>query len=191
LIITAKKHDEFWQIAVPTYLTGVGTLALAVVNVILLRQEAADREALAAAQAERDTEEARREARKVVTTSERLAVIYEPQPEVIRVLNAGSEPIFDVRVTKASSKDGWPIERFWHWHPDTGRDATNPQVVLPNEQFDFAGNWRNEHIPDLAHPPEADRATLVASITWTDSRGRRWHRDGNALPEPVTARAVD
>ena len=126
LIITANKDDEFWRVAVPTYLTGVGTLALAVLNVILLRQEAADRAALAAVQAEREAEDARREARKIVTTSERVAV-YEPQPEVIRVLNAGAEPIFDVQLVKASSKEGWPIERFWHWRPDTGHDATDPR----------------------------------------------------------------
>jgi hypothetical protein len=61
LVITAERDDDFWRLAVPTYLTGVGTLALAVLNVMLLRQEAADRKALADAQAQRDREDALRE----------------------------------------------------------------------------------------------------------------------------------
>src|SRR5690242_10713302 len=103
LVITAQKADEFWRLAVPTYLTGVGTLALAVLNVVLLRQEAADRQALATAQEQRDRDDAMREARKVITTS----ALGENSPpygrEVMRVLNAGSEPILNIWLIRAAT----------------------------------------------------------------------------------------
>jgi hypothetical protein len=84
LVITAKKDDDFWRLAVPTYLTGVGTLALAVLNVMLLRQEASDRKALGEAQAQRDRDDALREARKVIP-----GVDPNVPAALIQVLNAG------------------------------------------------------------------------------------------------------
>jgi hypothetical protein len=134
LVITAKKDDDFWRLAVPTYLTGVGTLALAVLNVMLLRQEAADREALADAQTQRDRDDALREARKVIS--------LQPPPGprgLVGVLNASTEPIVDVRLIWAGSEDDTPPGQVWTW----SRGEIDPyrEVLLAGDRLAFEGGW--------------------------------------------------
>jgi hypothetical protein len=176
LIITANRNDDFWRLAVPTYLTGVGTLALAVLNVILLRQEAADRQALAESQARREQIDAERDARKILTrVSARPVPGSNRRPEeYILVLNASTDPILDVKIIRGSN-DAGGMEIPFDWHPATEAAATYRDVVLPNEEAEFRGEW-------VLPPAESDRPGLIVSIGWTDSRGLHWRRDGRALP---------
>jgi hypothetical protein len=202
LVITANKADDFWRLAVPTYLTGVGTLALAALNFMLLRQEAADRKALTDAQAQRDIDDARREARKVITTAEEVPGYVDhpvptkvPSPHVaVRVLNAGTEPIVDVHLIAGASREDAPPHKVWSWEHGKGAGASYVRVLLPNTHYDFGGRWLNRWgwpegydltVVDVPSPPNADRGWLHATIAWTDSRGLHWWRIGPNRPEQL------
>jgi hypothetical protein len=208
LVITAQKGDDFWRIAVPTYLTGVGTLALAVLNVMLLTQEAADRKALADAQTQRDRDDALREARKVITTAEAVTEHPDhsvagvlgapplPSPDVaVRVLNAGTEPIVDVRLISGASRKGTPPHQVWTWELGNGFGASYAAVLLPSSHYHFAGRWVSRwgwpedqnltQVEMMRAPSNADRGWLEATIAWTDSRGLHWRRTGPNLPEQL------
>jgi len=185
LVITAKRDDDFWRLAVPTYLTGVGTLALAVLNVMLLRQVAADRKALADAQAQRDREDALREARKVFPLSGEVS-------NAIAVLNAGTDPIVDIHLIAAGSREDAPPHQVWSWEHGNGYGASYAEVLLPGSRRTFAGRWINrwglaENVDlesvNMPTPSNADRGWLQATVAWTDSRGLHWRRVGPNLPE--------
>jgi hypothetical protein len=177
LVITAKKDDDFWRIAVPTYLTGIGSLALAVLNVLLLRQEAADRKALIAAQAQRDRDEALRDARKII-------VLLEPSPPaLVEVLNASTEPIVDVHLISDASRPDTPPGQVWTWENGNGYTASYDAVLFPGDQYGFIGRWKPGGTnPRTALPTNADRGRLQPTISWTDSRGLHWRRTGPTLP---------
>jgi hypothetical protein len=187
LAITANRADDFWRLAVPTYLTGVGTLALAVLNVMLRGQEAADRKALTDAQGQRDREDALREARKIIP------IAAEAQSGLIEVLNAGTEPIVDVHLISGGSSEDTPPNQVWSWEHGNGFGASYRAVLLPGDQLAFGGRWVSRwgwpESQDLtlvempSPPPNADRGWLQAAIAWTDSRGLHWRRTGANPPE--------
>jgi hypothetical protein len=193
LVITAKKHhDDFWRVAVPGYLTGVGTLALATVTFFLLREGIAERKALADAQAQRDREDALREARKVITTAESVSRGSGTQPvsvgrrEVIRVVNAGTEPIMRVGLISGASSEAVPLQDAWLWEPGDGPYYI--PVLRSNDLYDFSGRWVPSGDSDAnpgSGPSEFDREWLHAKVVWIDSRGQLWCRTGPNLPERI------
>jgi hypothetical protein len=203
LTVTAKKDDDFWRTAVPGYLTGIGTLALATLTFFLLREGVAERQALADTQAQRDREDALREARKVITTFETVPGLVERGPGtapinvdryVIRVLNAGTEPIVGVRLLDAGSREAAPQHLSWIWEPGGAADAFDVAVLLSGMHHDFPGRWITHWgfaedvdpatvpTPPMGTPSAEALPFLQAMIGWTDSRGRQWMRIGTNLP---------
>jgi len=58
------------------------------------------------------------------------------------------------------------------------------QIVMPHERITFNGGWRAGDRLDV-DLSNADRANVVASVTWTDAWGRHWRRDGSQSPKQL------
>jgi len=185
------KGDDFWQIALPGYLTGVGTLTLAAITYLLMRQEVRDRRELAKAQHLVRNEAALAEARKVIALFQsRQSADYLPIEfwyEVVSVVNTGNEPILDVRLVEAASRDYPENMGQLHWEPGSG--GSYLPFILQGATGDFGGNWAryvgdgSDQQSEVEHNVcNADRSGLEATITWTDSRGQYWLRSGREVP---------
>jgi hypothetical protein len=192
-VLTAVRFwgkGDFWRVAVPGYLTGAGTLALAAVTFRLMQREAENRRQLELVRAEALEAEALREARKVVILAVQLLARTTgdfQRVDVIRVLNAGSEPILDVKLVKGYNLPLTPNGRRYMWVQGNGLEPRYEAAILPSGQRDFPGTWRQPAAGGgLPLPqdqvPHADQGTLTASIVWTDSRGQGWRRDGRNEP---------
>jgi hypothetical protein len=202
-----RAGDDFWSVAVPGVLTGFGTLGLAVVTVWLSLTERRRDDRLRAEQF-RDVEdrvrasaaaEAVREARKVMTeivpvhqTGSSMA----PWLDVVRIINAGSEPILDIEVICGGVRTGLVAfnDRPAEWQTGSG-EAARPYLMAGGSHT-LNGTWVRAIPPADIQPDSvpfevvnglsnAERSTLDISIAWTDSSGRFWRRDGRGLPEQL------
>lgn len=172
--------SEITRIAVPGIVTGVGTVVLASLNMLLLQREQSS---------ERRTREANtlREARKVVTFAvrDRTQVNNDVTGyETLQVLNAGREPILDVALISAIAGPR-PEELDLTWLPGSGGGFR--QVLLPGASAVLNGTWSrgNKAGADLS---QADRGNAVISVAWTDAAGVHWKRDGRSLPVRLAKR---
>jgi hypothetical protein len=192
LVVTAKKHhDDFWRVAVPGYLTGVGTLALATVTFFLLREGVAERKALIEAQAQRDRDDALREASKIIPRADMFTA-----DAPIDVLHAGSEPIVAVHLVSGASREGTPPHMAWSWEQGNGFAASYVDVLLPGSRYRFGGRWvtrwgfpedQDLSLVKMPRPPSTvESGGFEATIAWTDSRGLNWRRTGANLPEQLS-----
>jgi hypothetical protein len=197
-----QNRGDFWSVAVPGALTGVGTLALAAATVWVSLRESRrdeylrqiDREAAEAGEATRRNAEALREARKVLanllpseagTSNDGHA----PYSADVEITNAGTEPIVDVNVTGVKLVKGEWDEPKWGrigWDPGTRRYHSH---LLSGETVRVGGSWivhalsdDGEETADAMSLPDELWRSISMSIAWTDSAGRFWSRTGRELP---------
>lgn len=198
-----RSPHEFWSIAVPGVLTGVGTLTLALVTVWMSRSErvrdddlrAQQRTELQAQRVQGEMDEAIRDARRVVAQ----VAIVEQSIEIfkgtalpdfstsIQVTNGGGSPISYVRVIEGRAlAPGGRYEFRLEQEPQA--EAWLVPIMLPGGQATVdGGRWC-----DVAGGGEVDtedlktiQASMRALVEWTDSRGTRWRRQGYKEPERI------
>lgn len=172
---------EYWRIAIPGLLTGIGTLALAGVTVWLsIGQRLRDDELRNA--------EALRDARKVFGICRPRA----PTNEVplvpggdfsLYVINASPGPIFMVEMLgeAKSPLTGAPLK----WNHGVHQEGA--LYVLPSGESPFAGYWL-EVGKGPAQLTYWAPSLLPVTVEWTDGRGHLWERCGFAEPKLKLAR---
>ena len=200
---------DFWSVAVPGALTGIGTLALACVTVWLsvserrrddrLRddqrselhyQRVADKER---AQVEREAEQkeaARRDARRVVAiagTAVFPAVggnLPVKHTCVVTVINGSDAPILNV-ILKEGYGSGTPEYGTLVLQPDGGKEnAWFQPLILAGQQHAFEALWMDSNGTTIAPADVYFLAGMLrAALEWTDSAGQRWSRAG--YDEPI------
>lgn len=178
-LITVASNDgpraEFWRIAVPGILTGIGTLALAGVTVWSSSRQRLDNEHLRAEQAAAISSatgaEALRDARKV------FGICRAPQGDDAQlfVVNVSPDPIFYVAISGNAKSPISGADMTW-LH---GVHQEGVGYVLPNSEHPFNGRWS-----ESLQVYWADRAVPV-TVEWTDGRGNRWVRRGFTEPEAL------
>lgn len=166
---------EFWRIAVPGILTGIGTLALAGVTVWLSSRQRLNDDQLRADQAAAISSvtgaEALRDARKVFGIC-RASLGDDAQ---LFVVNVSPDPVFHVAIS-GNAKN--PISRAdMTWLHGVHQEGVG--YVLPNREHLFSGRWS-----DSLQVYWADRVVPV-TVEWTDGRGNQWVRRGFAEPEAL------
>jgi hypothetical protein len=116
----------------------------------------------------------------VVVSSVRDRIVPgDPESELIQVLNAGKEPIFDLRLIGART-GLTPEASTSQWLHGSGGGARS--VLLAGDRQLLNGHWQNETGPVRDSLSNAERGNAVISIAWTDLDGRHWRRDGWAAP---------
>lgn len=184
LVLAGLVANDFTRVAVPGILTGVGTLALAAVTVWLSVRSEAFQSGLAASERhldERQAEAAARErARAIVASSVRDRILPEDsETELIQVLNASREPIFDLRLIGARTGPN-PETTSIRWLHGSGGGAR--AVLMAGDRQLLNGHWQEAAYPASDALSNAERGNAVISIAWTDLDGRHWRRDGWAVP---------
>ena len=180
--VTLQPVSELWTTTIPGYATGGGTVLLAVATAGLLYLDRKNRlrEALRGAHKVFAIAEERDAPRSSIAPSASLNF----KLQVITIINAGPDPIFDAGGDASIPKtEGHPGSIWQH-----GLHQNNLSFVLPNERASLHGQWGNftdegvfarEELPYWAYEQ------VPISIWWTDSGGRRWRRDGRSEPVPV------
>jgi hypothetical protein len=135
-------RSDFCRIGVPGYLTGIGTLGLATLTLVLMQREAEDRKRLEEGQRNLLMADATREARKVVILALRIAPnkLMEGgilSRDVIRVINAGTKPILDVKLI--SGLDATPDTPPYKWVGGNGLEPRYEPLLLPSANREFPG----------------------------------------------------
>lgn len=195
-------NGDFWSVAVPGALTGVGTLALAAATVwVSLRESKRDdrlRESERRAVEARDTAhtdaEALREAQKVLVNLLPPAAPAghgAPYTSDVEITNAGTGPIVDLSVT------GFKAEKPEVKEPDWGDFSWDfadhahryHSHLLSGQSVRIGGHWTVAARPRAGQQavgtmpmPDNLWKNIHMSITWTDSAGRSWSRTGRELP---------
>lgn len=196
-----KDGQDYWSVAVPGTLTGVGTIGLSVVTVVLayqssrrddrLRRE--DREAIAeqriadqqlaeqGRKAEADAR-GRREASKVYGG---LDFLSNDQPAAL-IRNYGDDPIFMVAILSGVVTFTGPPSMVWHtaWNPDSESRAIVPAGGKATEEVFLVQVTNDEGTPWASlrgTPPESlGGYTSQLAFCWLDGAGNTWRRDGIA-----------
>ncbi len=170
VLMTVAVHDgpraEFWRIAVPGLLTGIGTLVLAGATVWLSTRQRLNDEQLRAEQEAvillvKDAE-ALRDARKV------FGVCRGGDDAQLFVVNASSDPIDHVAISGHAKNPISGDDMTW-LH---GVHQEGVGYVLPGVEHPFNGHWS-----EPLRVYWADKAVPV-TVEWTDGRGNRWMRRG-------------
>jgi len=185
LAVPDGQLKDFWRIAIPGLLTGIGTLVLAGTTVWLsLRQRVQDRqlrEEQRIAAEQQGYREALRDARKVFGSAggasgpvDVTVMMY------INVQNVSPDPIFRVAI---SCKTTSPITRgelIW----SHGVHQESIPFLTPNSEHAFGGHWydrsggiRGTQLTYWSY------ATLPIEVSWTDGRGYTWQRHGYDEPQ--------
>lgn len=175
VLMTVAVQDgpraEFWRIAVPGLLTGMGTLVLAGVTVWLSTRQRLNDDQLRAEQEAAlllvKNAEALRDARKV------FGVCRGSDDAQLFVVNASPDPIFRVAVSGHAKNPISGDDMTW-LH---GVHQEGIGYVLPGVEHPFNGRWS-----EPLHVYWADKAVPV-TVEWTDGRGNRWVRYGFTEPK--------
>jgi hypothetical protein len=168
VLVEARNATEFWPVAVPGVLTGVGTLALAAVTYSVLRGDQADRRA----REERD----RREQASLVHVG---APELFPWAEVVgqrdgqgiqqqyagwrvKIVNGSQYPVSVLTLHSRVAPDGLVSSA------QTGLLTQRRNRLLPGE------SWTTEfNLQVRLEPPP----TVTANLAFVDAAGYRWKRD--------------
>lgn len=188
---------DFWRIAIPGLLTGIGTLILAGVTVWLsmrerqqelqAREEQSIREEQyraeqRAAERQREFAEALRDARKVFGyAGGSSGPPSETEMSYIYVKNVSPDPIFSVAMTCETRNPIAGGELVWHH----GVHQEGVAYLVPDGEHSFGGSWHDRSQDDgNSWLTYWSYATLPITVIWTDGRGNRWVRVGYAEPTP-------
>ena len=197
--LQARKHEDFWSIAVPGISTGAGTLALAAVTVWLARhQERRDQDtrrneasAQTREQQERRDDEALREARKVLGEWTRT----KSGAEKIRITNAGRDSILAVFLHTATAAPPDMPGHIWEWSPNDldglafrGKErAWYRPCITPGHAERFEGSMA--HVTGVKISDgrvDFYKQHIHVDIAWTDAYGNHWLRRDLEEPCPST-----
>lgn len=183
-LVALFAEDDFWRVALPGYLTGAGTLALAVVAYLTMVQEAVDRKTLQAeARRERDrADEAERREREARDRRERRAQaeLVQVQPINARGGHAVSERGVALFHTGIVNRSQYPISdlRFFLGVDPEVLIEGYPTLPTPPERLVGNGSWESDF--EIIVAPEFVGTERVEPELWmlfTDANGVRWVRD--------------
>jgi hypothetical protein len=187
-LVDVVVQPDIW-----TKLTAIGTIGSVAAAMIL-----AGWAGLAGRRARRrqDDREARAEARKVVSLPGHVDDLWPTDDggqelvikELIQIVNAGDEPILEVRMVYGGSDKGNETMDDWQWMHGSG--SSYSPLVLANDRFSFGGRWQVIGSNEQKNPSNADRGGFFGVVTWSDARNRHWIRRGRDQPVELQQRTA-
>lgn len=176
-------HD-FWYVALPGWLTGVGTLGLAAVTFWLARREGADRRRLQSAEVGRIEAERRAQAGSVAAWFAGLVTVStgEARQSRVALANRSDEPVYNVVAFLVFVQGAAPHtgEAIMATFPDHVLDYLRVLSVLPPGAWEIltVGDWGG-----MYRFPGAE-------IGFTDKSGTHWIRRATGSLEEIPTDAV-
>lgn len=185
--VGAFARGDFWDVALPGYVTGIGTLALAVVAYLTMVQEASDRRALQqAAAAERARADAA-ENRELVRLRARERRAQAQGVQVRPVENRGGtsrEFRFAVRVDNNSADSIFALKVGFRVEP--GSVIDNVRVQNPPERLVPGQCWDPLFVVRLNADSFGRPLKAQMWLIFSDAAGVRWVRDAQHRLAEVT-----
>jgi len=184
------EHADFWSVAVPGILTGVGTLALAVSTVVLAYQDRSRTDKRFTATAEKERHSAEREQAEAISAwplghPNGMGPGETPQPQMpIYIVNGSSQLIYEVAIWNVFIQGAAPhTGEDWvqrgedepYWHQLVAIAAVPP------------GRWEVSIDFDTG-PPQSVRGVEVA---FTDRSGTTWLRRATGPLEKLSQAAPE
>jgi hypothetical protein len=175
-------HD-FWLVALPGWLTGVGTLGLAAVTFWLARREGSDRRRLQSAEEDRIMAERRAQAGSVTAWfAGQVNVPVGPPQSRVAITNRSDEPVYNVVVFLVFVQGAAPDtgEAAMATFEDHVWDYVRVLSVLPPGAWEIltVGDWGG-----MQRFPGAETG-------FTDKSGTHWIRRANGSLEEIATDAV-
>jgi hypothetical protein len=187
--LTIRRMDDLWSVAVPTWLTGMGTLGLAGLTFALIRREGSDRERLQAIEEERIDRERRAQASGIAAwysdDFDRAVTDDGETARFSRILlaNTSPGPVFDAAVSLVFIQGAGPRtgEEISARPRTTGGSSFRVFNVVPPGvwQVLFPCDWHGMH------------TMAGAEVGFIDTAGRSWIRRASGgleeMLEPPTS----
>lgn len=161
-VVAAFVDSDYLRVAVPCYVTGGGTLALAGATVWLTLQDRSERRQL-------ERRNALRQARRVIPRVEPTT----GPPHFARVINHSDEPIMNVSIVTVDS------DECFGWDPEP--DHNGVDVIPAHGSHLFKGTTypkRRGEVEVVDTTRDQLWQKCLVEIHWADVRGLYWERVG-------------